>query len=115
MCDVFIGNLESYIMDIHMSFVSLLHALVSMGAGLCDQVFVGHTLHTLVVGSSTFNGFKSRQIVKRVLNYFLVAMIKHPENATSGRRFILGHSAVLTRSPGIGSLKELDPEPERSG
>lgn len=43
MCDVFIGNLESYSMDIHMSFVSLLHTLVSMGAGLCDQVFLGHT------------------------------------------------------------------------
>lgn len=40
--------------------------------GLCDQVFVDHTLHTLVVGSSTFNGFKSRHIVKRVLVTFLL-------------------------------------------
>lgn len=115
MSDVCIGNLKSYSINIHMSYVSLLHTLVSIEAGLCYQVFVDHTLHTLVVGSSTFSGFKSRQIVKRGLSYFLVAMIKHPENATSGRWFILGHSTVLTRNPGIGSSKELDPEPERRG
>ena len=49
MCDVCIGNLKSYSMNIRMSFVSLLHTLVSIEAGLCDQVFVDHILHTLVV------------------------------------------------------------------